>query len=317
MTSTSAAAPASASAQVAGLTFRNRIVLASGTAGYGREVDDVLDLSRLGGIATKAVSVTPRHGAPPLRVSEFAGGMINAIGLANPGLDVVRREALPWLAQNHPGTRVVVNVVGNAAEDFVTVVSGLDAEAGVDAFELNVSCPNVHAGGLEFGADPVALASLVRAVRAVTSRPVFVKLSPTLGAGIVDAARVAVDHGATGLTLVNTMPGLVVDIERRTPRIGFGTGGVSGPALLPLGVLAVWRVGQALPGVPIIGLGGVSTGRDAAQYLMAGASLVGVGTAALRDPRAPERIARDLERWASDAGNARLQDVVGTLRWPS
>lgn len=302
---------------VAGLTFRNPVVLAAGTAGFGQEVEDVLDLSAIGGIATKAVSVAPRHGAPPLRVSEFAGGMINAIGLANPGLDAVRAEYLPWLRRAYPDTRVIVNVVGNSVEDFETVVGGLDNVPGVDAFELNVSCPNVKAGGMEFGADMVALATLVRASRAQTSRPIFVKLSPTLGAGVVDAARVAVEHGATGLTLVNTMPGLVIDASRRTPKIGFGTGGISGPALLPLGLLATWRVRQALPGVPVIGLGGISTGNDAAQYLLAGASLVGVGTAALRDPRAPERIARELSAWADREGVRDLRSIIGTLEWPS
>ncbi len=302
---------------VAGLAFRNPVILAAGTAGFGKEVEDVLDLAAIGGIATKAVSVAPRHGAPPLRVSEFAGGMINAIGLANPGLDSVRAEYVPWLHRAYPGTRVLVNVVGNSLEDFETVVGGLDGQPGVDAFELNVSCPNVKAGGMEFGADPVALAALVRASRAKTSRPIFVKLSPTLGAGVVDAARVSMEHGATGLTLVNTMPGLVIDASRRKPKIGFGTGGVSGPALLPMGLLATWRVRQALPGVPIIGLGGISTGTDAAQYLLAGASLVGVGTAALRDPRAPERIARQLAAWAAREGVLDLRTIIGTLEWPS
>lgn len=304
-------------AHVAGLSFRNPLVLASGTAGFGREVDDVLDLSRVGAIATKAVSVEPRHGAPPLRVAEFAGGMINAIGLANPGLDVVQREALPWLHAHHPDTRVFVNVIGNRVEDFATVVSTLQGTAAVDAFELNVSCPNVKAGGLEFGADPAALAQLVGAARAATNKPIFVKLSPTLGAGIVEAARTAVDAGATGVTLVNTMPGLVVDVARRAPRIGFGTGGVSGPALLPIGVLAVRRVRQALPQVPIIGLGGVSSATDAVQYLIAGANLVGVGTAALRNPRAPERIARHLERWCERNGVADIAELTGTLEWPA
>ncbi len=303
--------------QVAGLDFRNPIVLAAGTAGYGREVDDVMDLAAIGGLATKAVSVEPRHGAPPLRVSEFAGGMINAIGLANPGLDAVRREAVGWLVAHAPKTRVIVNVVGNRVEEFAAVVSGLDTEHGVDAFELNVSCPNVKAGGLEFGADRAALDALVRAVRSCTARPIFVKLSPTLATGIVDAARTAVDAGADGLTLINTMPGLVVDTTRRRPRIGFGSGGVSGPALLPLGLLATWRVSRALPNTPIIGLGGVSTVDDALQYVMAGASLVGVGTAALRDPRAPERIARGLSRWAEQQGLRDLADVRGTLEWPS
>lgn len=303
--------------QVAGLDFQNPIVLAAGTAGYGREVDDVLDLGAIGGIATKAVSVEPRHGAPPLRVSEFAGGMINAIGLANPGLDAVRRDAIGWLVARAPQTRIIVNVVGHRVEDFAAVVSGLDTEHGVDAFELNVSCPNVKAGGLEFGAERAALDSLVRAVRSSTARPIFVKLSPTLATGIVDAARTAVDAGADGLTLINTMPGLVVNTARRRPRIGFGSGGVSGPALLPLGLLATWRVSRALPNTPIIGLGGVSTADDALQYVMAGASLVGVGTAALRDPRAPERIARGLARWAERQGVRDLADVRGTLEWPS
>lgn len=302
---------------VAGLAFRNPVLLAAGTAGFGKEVDDVLDLAAIGGIATKAVSVAPRHGAPPLRVSEFAGGMINAIGLANPGLDTVKADYLPWLHRAYPHTRVIVNVVGNSVEDFETVIAGLDDLLGVDAFELNVSCPNVKAGGLEFGADPAALAALVRASRAKTSRPIFVKLSPTLGGGVVDAARVSMEQGATGLTLVNTMPGLVIDASRRRPKIGFGTGGVSGPALLPMGLLATWRVRQALPGVPIIGLGGISSGIDAAQYLLAGASLVGVGTAALRDPRAPERIARELAAWASREGVRDLRSIIGTLEWPS
>ncbi len=302
---------------VAGLVFRNPVVLAAGTAGFGREVDDVLDLSALGGIATKAVSVEPRHGARPLRVSEFAGGMINAIGLANPGLDVVRADALPWLARAYPDTRVVVNVVGHSVDDFSTVVAGLDGAPGVDAFELNVSCPNVKAGGMEFGADLAALSALVRATRERTRRPIFVKLSPALGAGVVEAARVAVDAGADGLTLVNTMPGMVVDTGRRRPKIGFGTGGVSGPALLPFGLLATWRVSRALPSVPIIGLGGISTANDAVQYLMAGASLVGVGTAALRDPRAPERVARGLTAWCRSQGIADYRSIIGTLEWPA
>ncbi|WP_337172909.1 dihydroorotate dehydrogenase [Gemmatimonas aurantiaca] len=302
---------------VAGLAFRNPIVLASGTAGFGQELEDVLDLSAVGGISTKAVSVAPRAGNPALRVSEFAGGMMNAIGLANPGLDAVRTDYLPWLPAHHPGTRVFVNVVGNSVDDFATVVRGLDDVPGVDAFELNVSCPNVKAGGLEFGADPVALAALVSAARAETQRPIFVKLSPTLGAAMADTARVAVDAGATGLTLVNTMPGTVIDTAHRKPKLSFGSGGVSGPALLPIGLLATWRVSRALPGVPLIGLGGVSTGDDALQYLMAGASLVGVGTAALRDPRAPERIVRQLHRWCDREGVRDLASLTGTLRWPS
>ena len=303
--------------RVAGLDFRNPVVLASGTAGFGIEIEDVVDLDAVGGISTKAVSIAPRKGNPALRVSEFAGGMINAIGLANPGLDEVKRDFLPWLPAHHPNTRVFVNVVGNSIDDFATVVDAIDGMAGIDAFELNVSCPNVKAGGLEFGADQQALAALVAAARTKTARPIFVKLSPTLGAGIVDTARVAVDAGATGLTLVNTMPGLVIDTHKRRPKISFGSGGLSGPAVLPIGLLATWRVSRALPGVPLIGLGGVSTGDDAVQYLLAGASLVGVGTAALRDPRAPERIARQMAAWATREGVRDLTSIIGTLQWPS
>ena len=307
----------SASVTTAGLHFRNPIVLASGTAGYGREVHDVLDLSAVGGISTKAVSVEPRHGARPLRVAEFAGGMINAVGLANPGLEVAHAEAIPWIRANHPGTRVFVNVIGNRVEDFETVVGTFDNSDFVDAFELNVSCPNVKAGGLEFGADPVALSQLVSASRAKTSKPIFVKLSPTLGAAIVDAAHTCVEAGATGLTMVNTMPGLVIDVERRAPRIGFGSGGVSGPALLPVGLLAVRRVRQAMPTVPIIGLGGVSRGVDVVQYLLAGANLVGIGTAALRNPRAPERIVREFTRWCERHSVDAPLSLVGKLTWPA
>ncbi|MCA0376463.1 MAG: dihydroorotate dehydrogenase [Gemmatimonadetes bacterium] len=312
-----AASPTGHAHIVGSLAFRNPIVLASGTAGFGRELDDVMDLSALGGLSTKAVSVEPRKGNRPLRVSEFAGGMINAIGLANPGLAAVRDEFLPWLPTHHPGTRVFVNVVGNSVEDFETVVSGLDAVPGVDAFELNVSCPNVKAGGLEFGADREMLDALVRAVRACTTRPLFVKLSPTLGPSLVATAECAVRAGATGLTLVNTMPGLVIDTANRRPRIGFGSGGISGPALLPIGLLATWRVSRALPGVPIVGLGGVSTADDAVQYLLAGAQLVGVGTAALRDPRAPERIARGVAAWCARHDVRDLSTIVGTLEWPA
>jgi dihydroorotate dehydrogenase (NAD+) catalytic subunit len=300
---------------VAGLDFANPLVLAAGTAGYARELADVMDLERLGGLVTKAVSVAPRPGAPSPRVAEFAGGMINAIGLANPGLDAVRQEHLPWIAEHVRSPRVIVNVVGNAVGDFATVVGGLDDSAGVDAFELNVSCPNVKAGGLEFGADPTALAAVVGAARAVTRRPLFVKLSPTLP-DIARSAQVAVDAGADAITLVNTLPGLVIDVERRRPALGFGSGGVSGAGLLPVGVLATWRVSRVIR-VPIMGVGGVSSATDLLQYVLAGATLVGIGTAAMQDPRRPERILRDLDRWIADHGVSRLSDLTGTLEWPS
>lgn len=300
---------------VAGIAFQNPIVLASGTAGYGRELDGVVDLGRLGGFVTKAVSPQPRHGAPAPRVAVFAGGMINAVGLANPGLDAVRAEHLPWIRDHVRGARVLVNVIGNAVDDFATVVAGLDDLEGHAGYELNVSCPNVKAGGIEFGADPAALTAVVKGARAKTRRPLFVKLSPTLP-DVAATARIAVDAGADALTLVNTIPGLVIDVERRRPVLGFGTGGVSGAAILPVGVRATWLVRRAMPAVPILGLGGVASAEDALQYLIAGASLVGIGTAAMQDARRPQRIIDDLDRWCEAHRVGALREIVGTLEWP-
>jgi len=309
----------------AGIPFDNPIVLAAGTAGYGRELEGVVDLDRLGGLVTKAVSVEPRKGNPAPRVAEFEGGMINAVGLANPGLDEVLRDQLPWLATHLPGTRKIVNVVGSQLDDFATVVGGIEerfpadgaalAATPVHAFELNLSCPNVKAGGLEFGADRASLAAVVERARRRTARPLFVKLSPVLP-DVAGAARAAVDAGADGITLVNTIPGLVIDVERRRPALGFGSGGVSGVGLLPVGVLATWRVTRAVP-VPVIGIGGVARATDVVQYLLAGATLVGIGTAAMQDPRVPERIVRDLERWCAAHDVPSLASLIGALEWPS
>lgn len=305
---------------VASLEFRNPILLAAGTAGYGVELEDVIDLDAVGGIVTKAVSLEARDGAPEPRVAEFDGGMINAVGLANPGLAEVSRTHVPWLASHHSRTRKLFNVVGFAADEFARVVRGLESAAGshagaIDGYELNVSCPNVKRGGTEFGADPASLREVVRQARAATQRPVFVKLSPTLS-DIAGAARISVDAGADGITVVNTIPGLVVDVENRRTAVGFGSGGISGRAILPVGVLAAWKVSRAVS-VPVIGLGGVAEATDVLQYVIAGASLVGIGTAALRDPRAPERIVGDLEEWCARHGVAHLAEIRGSLSWPA
>lgn len=305
---------------VASLRFRNPILLAAGTAGYGAELEGVMDLDAMGGIVTKAVSVEPRTGAAEPRVAEFDGGMINAVGLANPGLEEVVRTHLPWLATHHTGTRKLFNVVGFTTGEFAAVVGGLEDAAAlhpgaVDGYELNVSCPNVKRGGTEFGADPAALREVVSGARAATGRPLFVKLSPTLP-DIAGTARIAADAGADAVTVVNTIPGLVVDVERRRPVLGFGTGGVSGRAILPVGVLATWKVSRAVS-IPVVGLGGVAEASDALQYILAGASLVGIGTAALRDPRTPERLVRELDRWADRQGLRSILDVRGALEWPA
>lgn len=306
---------------VCGLAFQNPIVLAAGTAGYGEELSGVMRLDRLGGFVTKAVSLEPRNGAPAPRVAEFAGGMINAVGLANPGVDAVRRDHVPWMASHLPATRKLVNVVGFTTDEYPSVIAGLEGSlhdgnaSGIDGYELNVSCPNTRAGGMEFGADPAALRTVVEKARRETRRPIFVKLSPTLEK-IGDAARVAADAGADAISVVNTIPGLVIDVQARRPALGFGTGGVSGPAILPVGVLATWRVRTAVR-LPILGLGGVASASDALQYIIAGAALVGVGTAAMRDPRAPERIVADLAAWCDRHGVKGIHELIGTLEWPN
>ena len=298
---------------VAGIRFQNPVLLASGTAAYGREIAGVIDLDALGGIVTKAVSVLPRNGAPPLRVVDSAGGMLNAIGLANPGVASVREHDLPWLAEHLTRARVLVNVVGDVVEDYPAVIRALENAAGIHGFELNVSCPNTKAGGVEFGADPRALREVVSSARAATTLPIFVKLSPAL-ADISAAAKIAVDAGADAITLVNTLPALAIDVEQRRPALGFGTGGLSGAALLPVGVRATWLVHRAVS-VPILGVGGISRGTDAVQYLLAGASLVGMGTAALRDPRAPERVVRELETWCRAHDVRSVRELTGALEW--
>jgi len=270
-----------------GVSFQNPILLAAGTAGFGRELDRVIDLDALGGIMTKAVTPEPRRGHAALRVAEFRGGMLNAIGLANPGVEEVARHELPWLAQRLRRARIIVTVAGATVADYVRVIERLTPQQAIAAFEINASCPNTSAGGLEFGAEPAGLAELVRACRRVATRPLTVKLSPVLP-DIPAMARVARDEGAEAVTLVNTMPGLL------DKRLGNGSGGLSGPALLPIGVLATRRVREHV-NMPVIGVGGVRTSADAREYLAAGASLVAIGTAALADPRVPARIVRELE----------------------
>ncbi|MEO8029325.1 MAG: dihydroorotate dehydrogenase [Gemmatimonadota bacterium] len=280
--------------EVFGRRFRNPVLLAAGTAGFGRELVGIIDLARIGGLITKAVSPLPRAGNASPRVAEFAGGMLNSIGLANPGLEAVGAESLPWLAREWSDLPVLVNVVGDSADDYAAVVAGLTASPAVAAFELNLSCPNGHAGGLEFGADPNSVAEVVSACLARTSKPLVAKLSPALP-DIAGMAAVAVAAGAAGVSVVNTLPGYLYAGATAVPRVGQGNGGVSGPALLPIGVLATRKVRARLPSIVIIGVGGVCSASDVSQYLQAGADLVAIGTAALADPRLPERIVRQLE----------------------
>jgi dihydroorotate dehydrogenase (NAD+) catalytic subunit len=271
-----------------GVTFQNPVLLAAGTAGFGREVRRVIDLESLGGLVTKAVTPEPRNGHAPPRVAEFPGGMLNAVGLANPGLEAVARHDLPDIAAQLKRARIIVNVAGAVVEDYAAVISRLSGEDAITAFEINASCPNTRAGGLEFGGDPRALGELVRRCRAATTRPLVVKLSPVLP-DIGAMAQVAAGEGADAVSVVNTIPGTLAH------RLGNGFGGVSGPSLLPIGVLATRRITERIS-LPVIGMGGIRTTGDAREYLAAGAVLVAIGTAALADPRVPERIARELTR---------------------
>ena len=291
-----------------GTTFQNPVLLSSGTCGYGEELDGIIDLEELGGLVTKAVTPEPRPGNPSPRVIHFDAGMINSVGLANVGLDAFRREKLPWLASLRRA-RVLVNVAGRSVEDFVQVVSTLDDESGFLGFELNVSCPNVKEGGASFSASERALAEVVRSCRDATSRPIIVKLAPNVP-DIGRMAEVAVENGADGLTLINTFPGLLFDVETRKPLLGAGGGGVSGPAILPMGVRAVWEASQRVD-VPIIGVGGIRSAEDAVQYLLAGASLVAIGTASFADPRSGLRVLSGLVRYGRRHRIAHLRELIG------
>jgi dihydroorotate dehydrogenase (NAD+) catalytic subunit len=296
-----------------GATFRNPVLLAAGTCGFGEEVWEVMDLRALGGLVTKSVTLEPRAGNPAPRVAEFRAGMINSVGLANPGARAVRREKLPWMRDHLRPVQVFVSVAGHTPDEYLEIVRILDDADGFLGFELNLSCPNdTRRGSLPFALDPQALTQVVEGVRALTSRPILVKLAPN-APDLSQPARAAEEAGADGLTLVNTLPGLVLDPRTRGPALGAGAGGVSGPALRAVGVHAVWRVRQAT-GLPLLGVGGITSGEDAVQYLLAGASLVQMGTASFWDPRSPERVRNDLERFGRREGVAHVSELVGGAR---
>lgn len=282
-------------AEVFGIAFQNPVLLAAGTCGFGRELSGVVDLEALGGMVTKSITMAPRAGNPAPRVAEFDAGMVNSIGLANPGMQGARDDKLPWLADHLRRAQVLVSVAGHTVEEYVDLVRGMEPADGFAAFEINLSCPNdQRLGGRAFSLDRDALTAVIGRCRAETSRPLIAKLAPN-DPDLVDTARAAVDAGADGLTLINTLPGRLLDPGDGHPRIGAGQGGMSGPALRPVGVHAVNAVAGAVD-VPLIGVGGILNADHALEYLHAGASLVQVGTASFAAPRAAERIARDLAR---------------------
>lgn len=303
-------APVDLTQEVFGTTFQSPVLLASGTCGYGPEYADLIPLNEIGGLVTKAVSLEPRSGNPPHRVAETPGGMINAIGLQNVGLDAFVAEKLPWLRENLDRARVLINVVGRTIDDFAGVVAGLDPHDGFLGYEINVSCPNVK-GGTLFGTDPEALAELVAGVRAETVRPVVVKLTPNVP-DIGLYAKICEEAGADGLSAINTFPGMLIDIERRRPVIGNTSGGVSGPAILPMGVYLTWRASSAVS-IPVIGIGGIRSAEDALQYILAGAKLVQVGTALFVDPQSAVDIDAGIRAWMERHDVGRLEQLAGTL----
>jgi dihydroorotate dehydrogenase (NAD+) catalytic subunit len=282
--------------QLGPLSLRNPILTASGTFGYGLEFTDFVELSRLGGLCTKGLSLKPHAGHMPPRICETPAGMLNAIGLQNVGVEVFLAEKLPKLRALH--ATVIANVWGDLEEDYVTVVRALAEAQGLAAIELNLSCPNVQRGGMLFGNSPTLTAALVARVRAATDRPLIVKLSPN-APDLVESARAARDSGADILSLINTLVGMAIDPETAKPRISFGTGGLSGPAIKPIAVRMVYQVAHALPGVPLMGIGGISSLEDVLEFLAAGASAVQVGTANFRDPEVSGRLVTELEAYCA------------------
>ncbi len=299
------------SARVGGLALKNPVIAASGTFGYGLEFSGYLDPADLGGLVVKGLALRPRAGNPPPRICESACGMLNAIGLAGIGVEAFLAEKLPALQK--AGATVIANLYGESQAEFAELAARLDGAPGLAAMELNVSCPNVKAGGMAFGQDPGAVAKVTAAVRAVTSLPLWVKLTPNTG-DVVAAARAAAEAGADALCLINTLLAMAIDARSRRPRLANVMGGLSGPAIKPVGLRMVFQVARALPGVPVVGIGGIVSGEDAAEYLLAGASAVQVGTANFSDPAACLRIARELEAFCAEQGVAAAAELVGALQ---
>lgn len=291
-----------------GIRLDNPIIPASGTFGYGYEFAQLYDINMLGTFSFKGTTRQPRFGNPTPRIAEYAGGLLNAVGLQNPGADAVIAEELPRLRQvfHKP---VMANVSGFSVEEYAETCALLAAQEQVGWLEVNISCPNVHGGGAAFGADPKAAAEVTRAVRAVTDKPLILKLSPT-AADIAAVARACQDAGADGVSLINTLPGMRIDLKRRAPLLANGTGGMSGPAMLPLAVRMVYQVYQAVE-IPIVGMGGVSRAEDVLELMLAGATAVGVGAANLVEPFACRNIIETLPDVMLRYGIHDLNDIIG------
>jgi len=295
---------------IGGLVLKNPVMSASGTFGYGREFAEVVDLQRLGAVVVKGLSLQPSPGNPPPRIAETPCGMLNAIGLENVGVDAFLRNKLPYL--RNLSVPVVVNIYGKSVEEYAELAGRLEGADGVAAVEVNISCPNVKAGGIAFGVDPAAAYEAVRAVRVRTTLPLIVKLSPNV-TDIAGIARKAVEAGADALSLINTITGMAVDVDARKPVLANVTGGLSGPAIKPVALRMVWEVVRAVR-VPVIGIGGITSARDALEFLVVGAAAVQVGTANFVNPRATVDVLEGIEAYLVEHGIADVRDLIGTLQ---
>jgi dihydroorotate dehydrogenase (NAD+) catalytic subunit len=294
-----------------GVEFRNPVLTASGTFGYGREFEGLCDLAAIGGLVTKGISPKPRFGNSTPRICETAAGMLNSIGLENVGVEGFEKDKLPYLRTCN--TRVLVNFFGATFDEYIDCGERLARLDGVDALEMNVSCPNIKAGGIEFGTDPRVLGELVRACRAVVKKPLWIKLTPNTS-DIVALARACADNGADALSIINTITAMAIDARTRRPKIATIFGGLSGPAIKPIALRMVYQVHRAGIPLPISGIGGIQNGQDAIEFFLAGASTVQVGTQSFADPAVSERIVRDIEQRCAADGVTDIRELVGALR---
>ena len=297
------------SVELAGVSFKNPVLVASGTFGFGREYGEFYDLGELGGICAKGLTPLRREGNPSPRIAETPMGILNSVGLQNPGVDDFITDELPALKRS--GARVVANISGNTPEEYGEMCEKL-SEAGVDMIEVNISCPNVKAGGLAYGTRPELAAEVTEISRRHSTVPVMVKLSPNV-TDVTEIARAVAGAGADALSLINTLRGMRIDVATRRPILKMNTGGLSGPAVLPVAVRMVWEVANAVK-LPILGMGGVAKAEDAAQLMLAGAAAVAVGTACFTDPFAPIRVRDGLEKIAREQGLARVSQLTGAVR---
>lgn len=295
--------------KIAGVTFRNPLIAASGTFGFGREYEEFYPLSTLGGISCKGITLKERAGNPPPRIAETPSGILNAVGLQNPGVDHFMDKDLPWLKEQ--GTAVIANIAGNTPEEYCEMAEKL-SDSAVDMIEMNISCPNVKHGGVQFGTSCESVGAITREVRAHCKKPLMVKLSPNV-ADIVSIAKSAEAEGADALSLINTLTGMRIDIETGHPIIRNNTGGLSGPAVFPVAVRMVWQVSAAVS-VPVVGMGGISTWKDAVEMLMAGASALQIGTVLFSDPYAPVKIKQGLDAFLNKKGMRSVRELTGTVR---